>query len=248
MPPNPPPPGLLLPLLSSSAYPFSLGISEFALKEQQAVRVDQYINRFDCTNTGSCGGGKTGGRIGGGTTGGVSGGGRKEEDDDTQHTQHSHAPAVTPEPPVTASAGASAADSSVPRFPWVLVLRPVAPVPGKRVTGGEGGKEGKGGSEGSGDSEGGGKSKSRVDESAGAEGFEGYLDQLLAIPANTALYDIFACPTPAAAAAPAGLLRIGRIRTTSAMAYGFPSVFVLVLNIHISVVFQVCTRELLKQV
>jgi len=59
--------------------------------------------------------------------------------------------------------------------------------------------------------------KALLDSNATAEkdSFDAFVDETLAVPVGTALFDLYTCPKPAAVADPSKLERIGRIRTTS---------------------------------
>jgi hypothetical protein len=56
---------------------------------------------------------------------------------------------------------------------------------------------------------------STKEESNDVNAFDKFLDESLAIPSGTALFDIFACPCPEAVPDPTKLQRIGRITSTS---------------------------------
>jgi hypothetical protein len=54
------------------------------------------------------------------------------------------------------------------------------------------------------------------------DSFDSFLDEVLAIPAGTVLFDVFACPDPQSALDPTKLQRIGRITVTSEMIKSAP--------------------------
>jgi len=59
-------------------------------------------------------------------------------------------------------------------------------------------------------------------ESTLKDAFDVFLDDALEIPAGTVLFDVFACPHPAAVSDPTMLQRVGRIVTTSQVVHSSP--------------------------
>lgn len=82
-------------------------------------------------------------------------------------------------------------------FPYVLILKPVYEKQGSN--------------------------KNDDDSEVDGKRFDNFIDDLLTIPPNSTLFDIYTCPDPSSTLDPSLIQRIGRISTTSEMILSHPN-------------------------